>query len=500
MTPTLSEFSTSARRLRPLAIGALALALAACASSRGLAPQDRPTDPASLQSQQALGRAGLSPADWPATDWWRAFGDAQLDALIAEGLNNSPSLTAADARLRQAQAQAGAADAKRKPSLSVSGGYTGLQLPESMVGDETGGHYAGSGQVVLDFSYGIDLWGGKRAAWEAAVGDVRAAEVDAQAARLNLSGAIAQTYTQLAYAWKLLDVANEEMARAQKTLDLTSQRRKAGIDSDLQLRQAEARVPTARQRQQSAQQQIDEARNALAALVGQGPDRGLQIERPNLPSPLLAQLPSVLPSELLGHRPDVVAARWRVESADKQIRSAKTQFYPSLNLTALGGVVASDVGQLLKSDSVFGVLAPAISLPIFDGGRLRANLAGKDAAYDLAVADYNQKVVGALHEVADQVNAVRSLEQRAQSQAEALGTAQAAYDLSQQRYRAGIGSFLEVLSVEEQLLIAQERMATLQSNQILASVRLRQALGGGFVPQDAAVPAAANNTAAVPNS
>lgn len=501
MNPMSIETPNGGRVLRPLAIGLLTLALAACASSHGLAPQDHPHDPASLQAGKTLGQAGLSPADWPAADWWKGFGDAQLDALVAEGLRNSPSLAAADARLRSAQAQAGSAEASRKPSLSVSGGYTGLQLPESMVGDEMGGHYAGSAQAVLDFSYGVDLWGGKRAAWEAAVDQVHAADVDAQAARLNLSAAIVETYTRLAYNWRQLDVANDELARAKRTLELTQQRRNAGIDSDLQLRQAEARVPTATQRAQSAQQDIDDARNALAALVGQGPDRGLSIERPNLPDPLAAQLPSVLPSELLGHRPDVVAARWRVEAANKDVRSAKTKFYPSFNITALGGVVASDVGDLLKSDSVFGILAPAISLPIFDGGRLRANLSSKDAAYDLAVADYNGKIIGALHEVADQVNAVRSLQARVQSQDEALKTAQAAYALSEQRYRAGIGSFLEVLSVEEQLLVAQQRMAALQSEQILASVRLRQALGGGFAPQAAAVPAdSANTESANPNS
>ncbi|HBK45566.1 MAG TPA: multidrug RND transporter, partial [Xanthomonadaceae bacterium] len=203
------------------------------------------------------------------------------------------------------------------------------------------------------------------------------------------------------------------------------------------------------------------------------------------------QLPSVLPADLLGRRPDVVAARWRVEAADKDIAAAKTRFYPSLNLTALGGAVNKDVGQLLKSESLFGIVAPALSLPIFDGGRLRADLAGKDAQYDLAVADYNEKVVQALRDVADQVNAVRSLDQRTRSQAEALATAASAHDLARQRFRAGIGSYLEVLSVEEQLLAAQQRMATLQSEQILASVKLRRALGGGFAPEQAAAGSAA---------
>ncbi|OQP82800.1 multidrug RND transporter [Xanthomonas phaseoli pv. syngonii LMG 9055] len=500
-SPTQTLRPRSMRLARPLVITALALALAACASSRGLNPQGAVLDPGALHAERTLGQqTALSPAAWPASDWWRALGDAQLDALIAEGLQHSPSLAAADARLQQAQARIGSAQAERGPSLSVSGGYTGLQLPESMVGEELGGSYGGSAQVVLDFRYGIDLWGGKRSAWEAAVDQAHAAEVDAQAARLNLSSAIAEGYAQLAYAWSLHDLANDELSRAQKTLELTRQRRSAGIDSELQVRQAQARVPAAQQQLQSAQQQIDEARTALAALLGQGPDRGLDIARPALAAGIATQLPSMLPADLLGRRPDVVAARWRVEAADKDIAVAKTRFYPSLNLTALGGVINPDVGKLLESGSVFGLVAPALSLPIFDGGKLRANLAGSDAQYDLAVADYNQKVIAALREVADQVTAVRSLEQRAQAQNDAVQTATAAFELAQQRYRAGIGSYLEVLSVQEQLLVARQRMAGLQSQQLLASVRLQRALGGGFTPPSARDTAHTAPTSAQPKS
>ncbi len=148
-TPTLRP--RSMRLARPFVITALALALAACASSRGLNPQGNVLDPGTLHAERALAQqTTLSPAAWPASDWWRALGDAQLDVLIAEGLQHSPS-------------------------LSVSGGYTGLQLPESMVGEELGGSYGGSAQVVLDFRYGIDLWGGKRSAWEAAVDQAHAA-------------------------------------------------------------------------------------------------------------------------------------------------------------------------------------------------------------------------------------------------------------------------------------------------------------------------------------
>ena len=495
---TLSSLSPSLRRrCRPLLPATLVLALAACASSGGLQPQGRLLDADSLHSERTLATSDLSVAGVPASDWWRAFGDPQLDALVAEALAGHPSLDAADARLRQAQAQAGVARADRLPSLSVSGGYTGVRLPESMVGEELGGRYMGSGQVAFDFSYGVDLWGGKRASWEAAVDTVHAAAVDAQAARLKLASGIVQAYVELDRAWRAHDIAEQELERARKALQLVRQRRAAGIDSDLQVRQAEARIPAAQQQLQAAQQQIDAARTALAALLGQGPDRGLGIARPQALDVAALQLPGVLPSELLGRRPDIVAARWRVEAAGKQIKVAKARFYPSFNLTALAGVVAPNVGDLLRSGSTFAYLGPALSLPIFEGGRLRAGLSGADAQYDLAVAGYNQALVDALREVADQVNAVRSLEQQVQSQQQAVATAGSAFELAGQRYRAGIGNYLDVLSAQSQLLGAQQALATLHSQQLLAAARLTQALGGGYAPPAEGVAAPASSSSSV---
>ncbi|WP_139115837.1 efflux transporter outer membrane subunit, partial [Xanthomonas translucens] len=202
--------------------------------------------------------------------------------------------------------------------------------------------------------------------------------------------------------------------------------------------------------------------------------------RPRPLDPVAVQLPSVLPSDLLGRRPDVVAARWRVEAASQRIGAAKAQFYPSINLLALGGVAAANPADLFKGDALLGLFAPSVSLPLFDSGRLRSQLAERDAHYDLAVASYNQALVAALREVADQVSAARSLAQQARQQAQAVSTAQAAFDLAQQRYRAGIGNYLDVLSVQQPLLEAQQRLASLQANQILVSVRLNQALGGGY--------------------
>ncbi|WP_066094817.1 efflux transporter outer membrane subunit [Xanthomonas massiliensis] len=484
--------------LRPLALAALALALGACASSRGLSPQGRLLDAGTLHGQQRLAGATLSPAAWPQAQWWKALGDPQLDQLVDEALRGSPDLAVADARLAQARASAGQADAERGPSLGVSAGYTGLRLPESMVGSEMGGHYAGTAQAMVSFSYGVDLWGGKRAAWEAAVGRSRAAEVDAQAARLDLAAAVVQAYVQLDLAWRQADIAEQDLERSNGVLALTRQRRDAGIDNDLQLRQAQGRVPAAQQQLQQAHQAMDQARTALAALLGQGPDRGLGIERPALAGLQAPGLPSVLPSELLGHRPDVVAARWRVEAAGQGIKAAKAQFYPSFNLSALGGVVNKNVGDLLEAASTFAYIGPAFSLPLFDAGRLRAGLAGRDADYDLAVADYNRTLVQALRQVADQVTALQSLQAQTASQQSALDAAQAAFALAQRRYKAGIGNYLDVLSAQQQVLSAQQALARIQSEARLAAVQLTSALGGGYDPAGMAQAPAAHDD--LPNS
>ena len=175
-----------------LAAVAAAVLLAGCASTHGLEPHARALDGDSLSTSRSLGAQKLSAADFPRQDWWKALGDPQLDALIDEALQGNPSLDAADARLRKAQAQAGLAEAARKPTLSASGQYSGVQLPETLIPPPEGGSYLGSTVLMLDFKYGLDLWGGKRAQWEAAVGQAKAAEVDAQAARLTLSSSIAR--------------------------------------------------------------------------------------------------------------------------------------------------------------------------------------------------------------------------------------------------------------------------------------------------------------------
>ena len=483
--------------VRPVALSfAMGLLLAGCASTHGLEPHARALDSDHLSSSRSLGASQLSAADFPRQDWWKSLGDAQLDALIAEALQGNPSLDAADARLRKAQAQAGLAEAARKPTLSASGQYSGVQLPETLLPPPEGGSYLGSTVLMLDFKYGLDLWGGKRAQWEAAVGQAKAAEVDAQAARLTLSSNIARAYVDLAQAHAALDVANHEHDRASHLRDLGRQRVQAGLDNQLQLRQAESTIASAEQQAQAAQQRIDAARTAIAALLGQGPDRGLDIARPQVLQAGTPGIPGVLPSELLGHRPDVVAARWRVEAASRGIDASKASFKPSINLSAIVGLASAGLSDLFSSDALLGLGGPAISLPIFDGGRLRSQLDASDADYDLAVASYNQSLVGALHEVTDALQSARSLDQQIDSSKRARDAAQSAWDLAQARYRAGLGTQLDVLAAQRPLLQLDQQIAALQAQRLIAAIDLDRALGGGLVLEQPTTPLA--NTAATP--
>jgi len=462
---------------------ALTLALAGCASSGGLHPDGTPIDPSSLKAGQSL--SGMADAGtWPTTDWWSGLHDAQLDALITEALQDNPGLGVADARAKAAQAEAGAADSARKPTLGAGASVSGARIPTTVLPEDAGGgHFALAKYADLSFSWGLDLWGGKRAAWQAAVGASRAAEVDARAARIELSGNVARAYVQLGYAFTQQDLAEAELKRAGDARELTRQRVEAGVDNKIQLKQGDAEVASAEQSVALAKRAVDAARSSLSVLLGKGPDRGLEITRPAPLKPAELAVPAELPLELVGHRADLVAARWRVEAAEKNIKAAKTQFLPNISIGAMAGVVNMGGGNPFTLPARFYQVGPSISLPIFDGGRLRANLAGKDAQYDLAVAQYNQTLVGALNQVADELSALQWLDQQIAAQHRAREAAQQAWDLAEQRYKAGVGSYLEALSVRQQLLAAERASAALEAQQVDLSVQLIQALGGGFQPQ-----------------
>jgi NodT family efflux transporter outer membrane factor (OMF) lipoprotein len=476
-----------------LGLGA-SLALVGCASTAGLHPEAVPIEATALHAERSVGTLKTTPAAWPASDWWTRLGDAQLNALIDEALKDNPDLASAEARARAAQVEVDAANAKRLPTLNVAGNVTGARLPTTAVPKPIGGSFQAFPATYASFGWNLDVWGGKRAAWEAALGQARAAEIDVHAARLLVSGNVARAYVQLGYAFATKDVANAQLDRAKASLGLTRQRVDAGLDNQLQIKQADAEVASAEQQVAVADEAIDAARIALAVLLGKGPDRGLDLARPQRLQPAALALPPNLGADLIGRRADLVAARWRVEAATRNIAAVKTEFLPNISLTALAGFTSSTPDTLASLPARFYLVQPAISLPIFDGGRRRADLKNADASYDLAVAQYNAALIGAINDVADKLAGLRSLQAQVDAEQRAVEAARQAYVLSRQRYQAGIGNYLETLSVQQQLLAAEQRKAALDAQQVDTSVRLVQALGGGYQSGEDAPPMASATT------
>ncbi|MFJ2538922.1 efflux transporter outer membrane subunit [Pseudomonas sp. NPDC087614] len=472
-----------------------AMILAGCANYSGLDTQGQSLEANSLKVGQSLNGVTLSPAAWPKIDWWTSLGDPQLDGLIREALHDSPDMQIAEARAHQASAAAYAADAARYPTLDASAGISRSRLAKDQDPRGQGDAYATVRNISAGFNYNFDLWGGQRDAWEAALGQARAAEVDRQAAQLTLAADVARAYSDLGQAHIVYDLASEDLKRTQQMLDLSQRRLSSGIDSQYQFQQTQSLEASSEASLIDAEKRLNSAKITLAVLLGKGPDRGNEIARPNVLQASAVAVPSVLPAELLGRRPDLVAARWRVEAASKDIDSAKTRFYPNLNLTASAGAESLLGDAMFGSASRFFSIAPTVSVPIFDGGRLRANLDARDADYDLAVAQYNKSLVKALGDVSDTINQLRDIGRQIGAQQHATDIARDSYNTVVQRYGSGIGNYLDVLSIEQQLLQAQRQLANLNAEQIDLSIQLMQALGGGFQSENLT---AANATPATP--
>lgn len=470
-------------RFRMACAFALSAALAGCATPGGLHPAGKTLDANSLKSAQSFVNVPVSPAAWPAQDWWQGFGDPQLGALIDEALKNNPSLAEAEARAKQAQAMVDTAYAARLPQAELEAGAEGsrLSLKDPIYPPYVLGHFAWGKAVTANFSWDIDLWGGKRDAWEAALGRSRAADVETHAARIQLSVNVARAYVALGYAFAQKDVAEGEWQRSTQTLAFTRRLVQGGLGTPQQEAFADSQVASAEQQKAQADRAVDAARSSLSVLLGQGPDRGLSIARPHLLDPGLVAVPDTLQVDLIGRRADLVAARWQVEAASKDIKAARTQFLPNISLSAMAGLVAvggsTNVFQLPARTYSVG---PALTLPIFDGGRLRANLAGADARYDEAVAHYNSLLIGAVNEVSDLVSALSSVRTQITLEQRAKLDAQKSWNDAMSAYKGGVSGPLTPLASRQQLLLVDQRLAALRSQQADLSIRLIDALGGGY--------------------
>lgn len=454
------------------------LVLGGCASSAGIAPVAQPIAPATL------GLAG--PDDRPApgikiaTDWWSGFGDPTLDGLIDDALAGSPNLKVAQARIELAGATVAGARSNDGFQLSGRSNISRQHLSRNgFYPPPLGGNTFTVINGELDASYEFDFFGRNRAAIEAAIGSQRATAADLQAARLELSSNVARAYVQLGQLFAQREVAERSLAQRNETLALIEQRVSSGLDTNVDLREGQGALPTTRQQIEALDEQIALGRHVLAALTAQAPTAYDNLVVP-LADVRAVAVPEVVPADLLGRRADISAARWRVEAATDNVKSAKAAFYPNINLSAAAGLSSLSFGRFFRGASHQFSATPALTLPIFDGGRLRSDLSGRTADLDAAIESYNGVVIGAVHDAADQISSARSVARQQAQQQLARVAAESAYDLALQRYRAGLGTYLNVLTAETNVL-AQRRLTTdLMARALDVQIGIVRALGGGY--------------------
>jgi len=401
---------------------------------------------------------------------------------MGEALRGAPSMAVARARLLKAEGVAQQQGAALLPQVTGNASLDHMKQSynNGVPPDFVPRGYNNEARVTLDFSYEIDFWGKNRAALAAATSELEAARADAAQARITLATSIAAGYAELERLFSQRDTSQAALQVRQETENLFMQRRLNGLETEGSVKQVVARRAMAEADLLAVDESIALQRNKLAALAGAGPDRGLQLARPVIDMSKPFNLPQELPANLLGRRPDIVAARLRAEAAAKQIKVARAQFYPNVNLSAYFGFQSLGTNLLTQSGSSIGSFGPAISLPIFEGGRLRGQFRSASASYDEAVANYDSAVTQALQDVADVAVSERALSGRLNRTEAAADAARDAYRIVRNRYEGGLTNYLDVLNAQDTLLTNLRELSTLRSRLFALDVSMVRALGGGY--------------------
>ena len=465
----------------PACLAALALfSLGACAPNLGDKPQIQP--PGSYETAKSF---AAPVAEWPQETWWKAYGDPQLDQLIDEALAGSPDLKIAAARVRAAEAMADITGANLWPTVI---GVASVQETEETLNNgfppafkpylPRGWHHAA--EIAAGLDYELDFFGKNRAALAAATSDADAAKADEAEARLQISTAVAGTYTVLVQLFADQQAAKDAVRTRRESAALVEKRWKSGLENEGSLSLARAQLQAAEVESDTVDRLTALTRDQLAALLGKGPDRGLAIVPSADQKIHSAGLPASLAADLIGRRPDVVAARLSAEAAASRIDVANANFYPNVDLTGIYGLQTLDAKFLIQGASEMGAFGPAIHLPIFDYGRNTGIYRGARAGYDAAVAVYDKTLTNALQEVADAYANRRGLSQELGHARGSLAEGENAYRIVRLRYDAGLSRYIDVLTAENVLFMQRRAVADLEAQSFAYDIALVRALGGGY--------------------
>jgi NodT family efflux transporter outer membrane factor (OMF) lipoprotein len=470
--PSVMPMIDAERRMAPVIALAL-LAMTGCASLQQ--PAEAPSPPPTPAAWSAAA-AGAKASDLSA--WWSNFGDPALPPLVEQALQHNTSVTAAQARLRQARAQRKLAEANLGPNVTGSGSAQASRVE----GRDTGEQYRAS----LDAGWELDLWGAGAAGVRATEAGARASSLTLAQTRVAVAAEVALTLLQLRGTQARLAIAQRNLASQQQTLQITQWRQEAGLVTQLDVEQARTAVEQVRAQLPLLAGSSAQAMNALAVLTGRAPGAlhaelapppGAAVALPAAPPNLVL----AFPAEVLRQRPDVLAAEQQWLAANERVEQADAARLPSLQLGGSIGLNAISLGALGSGAGVASLLA-SVSVPVFDAGRLQAQVRQQEAARDEAAAGYRATVLAALQEVEDALVALNATREQLSAQQAAATSARAAATLADLRYRSGLVDFQNVLQTQRTLLLADDSLAGTTTTLATDHVRLYKALGGGWTP------------------
>ncbi|HEY0863317.1 MAG TPA: efflux transporter outer membrane subunit [Lacunisphaera sp.] len=414
----------------------------------------------------------------PRGDWWKLFNDPALDELETRALNANQTLAAAAARVEQARAAAGIARSSYLPSVGLNPSVNrsrGSRTTDNVqpVAEST------TYRAALDATWELDLFGRVRRLSEGARAEAAASAADFENVRLALTAEVAASYFSLRALDRETALVNDGVGLRRKTLELVNSRRTNGAATDFDVARAEAELAATEADAAALANRRAALQNALAVLLGEAaPSYQLSAVSDQLSSP--PAVPAGLPSELLERRPDIAAAESSLAASNARIGVAKAAFFPAISLTGSFGFASGDIDRLTNSDSKLWSIGPSLYLPIFQGGRNKANLARSRAAYEESVALFRQRVLVAFREVQDALTATQLLADQAAAQDRAVAAARRAGELAQTRYDAGYVNYFEVIDAQRTVLTAERASVQLTAQRLVNSVGLIKALGGGW--------------------
>jgi NodT family efflux transporter outer membrane factor (OMF) lipoprotein len=466
-----------------------ALLLSAALTGCSFAPAYRVPDSAPQPDgyHESAGWKTATPGDLgPRGAWWEVFDDAALGSLEQRATDANQSLKAGFARLAEARADTRVARADLFPSLSLSASATADRISQNSptyLSSAQQGSTEGKDYVLQsDLSYEIDLWGRVRNQVAAARATQEAQAADLASLQLSVQAEVATDYYALRTYDAQQDILNHTVEDYGRTLALVQALFDGGAAALADLAQARAQLHTAETQAADVVLQRQQLEHAIALLLGENPST---FRVGKSPLPATADPPRLdpgLPSTLLERRPDVAEAERRVAAANAQIGVARAAYFPQFSLAASGGFNSISAASLISAPSLFWSVGPQVSLPLFEGGRLHAQTDRAKAVYAEQVANYRSTVLGAFRDVEDNLVALRQLERESTTQGQAVEASSVALEKAQERYEAGLVTFLEVSTTETNALQAQLAQINIQNRRLMASVLLIKALGGGWDP------------------